>query len=52
MSGKLAGVIFVGICILLAILLLTRVTTGLISGILFAISLVVLGLFSQGFRKK
>jgi len=52
MPGKLAGLIFLAICIILAILLLTKVTTPILSGILFAIAIVTLGLASQGFRRK
>ena len=52
MSGWLAGIIFIAICIVLAILLLTKVTTAIVSGIIFAIALVSLGLLSQGLRKK
>jgi len=52
MSGRLAGIIFVAICVVLAILLLTKVTTVIASGIIFAIALVLLGLLSRGFREK
>jgi hypothetical protein len=51
MNRKYAGFIFLGICILLAILLLTRLISPLVSGCLFAVALVVLGLLSGGFRK-
>jgi len=52
MDGKLAAFIFVGVCILLAILLLTGIVGPLTSGIVFAVSLVVLGGTSGGFRKQ
>lgn len=44
MSGKTAGLIFLGICLILAALLLTKVITPLISGGVFAVALVALGL--------
>ena len=52
MSGRLAGIIFVAFCVILAILLLTKMITMIASGIIFAIVLVFLGLLSHGFRKK
>jgi hypothetical protein len=52
MKGKPAGLIFVGICVILAVLLLLGVITPLASGALFAVALVLLGGMSQGFRKK
>ncbi len=52
MKGKLAGLIFLGICVILAILLLTGVISAIVSGIVFAIALFVLGAISNGFRKK
>jgi len=51
MTGKNAGLTFLVICILLAILLLTKTITSITSGIIFAIALVVLGILSNGFRK-
>ncbi len=51
MDRKLAVAIFIGICVVLAILLLVRAITPLVSGIIFAIALVLLGLLSWGFRK-
>ncbi len=51
MSRKLAVFIFVDVCVILAILLLLRSITPLLSGIVFAVALVVLGILSRGFRK-
>jgi hypothetical protein len=51
MDGKSAAFIFVGVCLLLAILLLLGVVGPLVSGSVFAISLVLLGGVSGGFRK-
>ncbi len=51
MSGKIAGVVFLLICIILAGLLLTKSITPLVSGSVFAIALVTLGALSGGFRK-
>lgn len=52
MNGKNAKIIFLVACIILAILLLTKVITPIASGIIFAIALVLLGGLSGGFRKK
>ena len=51
-TGKYAGLTFLVLCILLAILLLTKTITSIVSGIIFAVALVVLGILSNGFRKK
>jgi hypothetical protein len=51
MSRKSAGFTFLGVCILLAILLLTRAITPLVSGVVFAVALVALGFLSRGFTK-
>jgi len=40
------------VCVVLAVLLLTRSITPILSGTVFAIALVVLGVLSAGFRKK
>jgi hypothetical protein len=52
MNGKTAAIIFVGVCVVLAILLLFGVISPLVSGSVFAIALVLLGGISNGFRKK
>ena len=52
MNGKTATIIFVGVCIVLAILLLFGVISPLVSGSVFAIALVLLGGISGGFRKQ
>jgi hypothetical protein len=52
LKGKSASLLFLGICIVLAVLLLTRALTPILSGVVFAIALAVLGLLSAGFRKK
>ena len=51
MSRKSAVIAFLGICILLAILLLTKTIGPLVSGVVFAVALVVFGLLSRGFTK-
>lgn len=51
MKKKPAAWIFLGICLVLAILLLMQVITPVISACIFALALVVLGGLSQGFRK-
>ncbi len=51
MNRKTASLSFLGICVVLAILLLIKVITPLVSGSIFAIALVPLGVISRGFRK-
>jgi len=43
--------LFLGVCILLAVLVLVRIIKILVLGLVFATALVVLGLLSQGFKK-
>jgi hypothetical protein len=52
MSGKNAAFSFCGVCVVLAILLLSGLIGSLVSGSLFAVALVVLGGLSQGFKKQ
>ncbi len=51
MKAKPAGLLFLGVCIVLAALLLKKVLTFLVTGFAFAIVLVTLGLLSGGFRR-
>lgn len=52
MKGKTARFVFLGICVILAVLLLAKTITSFASGIVFAIALVLLGVLSDGFRRK
>ena len=52
MSGQRAGLLFLGVCVLLAVLLLAGAITPLVAGGIFAVALVVLGGLSGGFRRK
>jgi hypothetical protein len=52
MRGKTAGLTFLGICAVLAVLLLSGAITPVVSGALFAVALVVLGGISKGFKNK
>ena len=52
MNGKTAAFIFVGVCVILAVLLLTGFISPIVSGSVFAVALVLLGGMSGGFRKK
>ena len=52
MNKRTAAFIFVGVCIVLAILLLFGVINPVVSGSVFAIALVLLGGASAGFRKQ
>ena len=52
MKRNLAVVLFLIACILIAVLLITRVTTPTQSGILFAAFLLLFGFLSRGFTRK
>lgn len=52
MNGKSAGLIFLGVCIILAILLITKLITPLTGGSIFAVALVLFGGLSKGFKNK
>ncbi len=52
MGSKTAIALFLSICLLLALLLLSGIITPIVSGVMFALALVVLGGLSRGFRKK
>lgn len=51
MNRKYAAYIFLGVCVILAALLLTRAITPLVGCLIFAIGLVMTGLLSRGFIK-
>jgi len=50
MNRKSSSLIFLGVCIILALLLLTHSISSTTSGIIFAIALVLFGILSKGFR--
>lgn len=52
MSRRTAGLAFLGLCIVLAALLLAQVITPIVSGCIFAVALVAFGLASRGFARK
>jgi hypothetical protein len=52
MDGKIATIVLLNICVILAILLVIRAITPLVSGIVFAFVLVTLGILSKGFRRQ
>jgi hypothetical protein len=52
MNAKPAVFIFLGICLVLAVLLLLHDITPVVSGAIFAVALVLLGGLSKGFRRK
>jgi hypothetical protein len=52
MNKKTAGLLFAGVCIVLAILLLAHSIKPIIGGVLFAFALVILGILSKGFRRE
>ena len=51
MKGKTAKLVFLTVCIVLAILLFTNTIDTVLSGSIFAASLVVLGALSRGFQR-
>lgn len=52
MKRKTAGILFLAICVVLAILLLTKTISSTVSGSIFALALIVLGVASKGFTNK
>ncbi len=52
MKGRTAGLIFLCVCVVLAVLVLLRVIVAIASGIIFAVALVTLGILSGGFRRQ
>ena len=52
MNAKPAAFVFLGVCLILAALLLFRAITPIVSGSIFAITLAILGGISKGFRRK
>jgi len=52
MKRKSAGFLFLAICIILAILLLTKTISSTVSGSIFALALIIFGVASKGFTKK
>jgi len=51
LKSKTANIIFLIVCIMLAILLLTKLIDSTLSGIIFAIALVLFGILSRGFKR-
>ena len=52
MKAKTAGLILLGICAILAVLLITGVIGFIAAGIVFAAALAGFGLASRGFRNR
>jgi predicted membrane protein len=50
MTKKIAVISFLTVCIVLAVLLLTKSISSFVSGIVFAVALVIFGTLSKGFR--
>ena len=50
MDRSIAAVVFLAVCIVLALLLLSGTISPIISGVVFAVALVILGVLSRGFR--
>jgi len=51
MSGRIAGLLFLAVCLVLAVLLLLGLISPIMSGSVFAVVLVLLGAASRGFRR-
>jgi len=52
MNKKTAAMMFLGVCVLLALLLVAGVISPIWSGVIFAGSLVIFGIFSRGFTNR
>jgi len=52
MNKKSASLLFLSVCIVLAILLLTKSINSTVSGSIFALALIILGVASKGFAKE
>jgi hypothetical protein len=51
MKRQTAAFLFLGVCILLAVLLIAGSISPLVSGAIFAVALVLFGGLSRGFRR-
>lgn len=51
MTGRTASFVFVAVCVVLGVLLLTGFIDRMTTGWVFAAALVILGLTSRGFRR-
>jgi len=51
MKGSVARILFVSVCLIIAILLLARAISTIVGSAVFAVALVVLGVMSHGFRR-
>jgi hypothetical protein len=51
MSGKKAGLAFLGVCFVLAVLLFAKAITLVLGGCLYALALVTFGILSRGFTR-
>jgi hypothetical protein len=52
MNKITAGLTFLGVCLVLAALLVAKVISPIFSGAVFAIALAGFGIFSRGFTRK
>ncbi|MBE0665345.1 MAG: hypothetical protein IH584_05935 [Candidatus Aminicenantes bacterium] len=52
MNRKTAALSFLGVCLVLAMLLVAKAISPILSGSIFAIALVAFGIFSHGFTYK
>jgi hypothetical protein len=52
MTGKRAAGVLVIVCLGLTVLEVTKLITPIVTGVVFALALVILGVLSGGFRSK
>lgn len=51
MNARTAVLLFLAVCIILVVLLLTGTISAVVSGALFAVALVIVGIASRGFTR-
>jgi hypothetical protein len=52
LNKKTAGLGFLGVCLVPAVLLLAKAITAVLGGSIFAVALVAFGILSRGFSRK
>jgi len=52
MNKKMAGLTFLGVCVVLAVLLVSKAISPIVSGSIFAVALVGFGISSHGFTRR
>jgi hypothetical protein len=52
MKSKRARILFLIVCVILALLLIFKIISPITSGVIFAVALVLFGILTAGFRRK